>query len=133
MRDGELSLERVVSLALTASGVRRLSLPPWRLEEALQAGASADGPLAVRLSLWVEGRPWGPAVPNLETAVAALDRCGGLVWSDELRCYVVNEWWRQDTAGDLSMLDAASRKTVLRIAAELDRIEASAPSGRDAA
>lgn len=133
MRDTELDLERVVGLVLAATGVRRISLPPWRLEEAIQAGVSAEGPLAERLSLWVEERPWGPAVPGLETAVAALDRAGGLVWSDALRCYVVDEWWRRDTAGDLSTLDTASRKTVLRVAAELDRIEAAAPSGRDAA
>lgn len=128
-----LGLEEAVCLAVAAARVRRISLPPWRLEEALQVGASDAGALADRLSHWVKERPWGPTVPGLEAAVAALDCAGALVWSDELRCYVVDEWWRQHAERDLSTLDMASRKTVLRVAAELDRIEALAPSGRDAA
>lgn len=115
--------ERVLAACVAAADTPRLSVRPWRLEEALGSLARSESRAGMAAAAWVSHTRMGPAAPGLETVLAALHRRGAVVHSPRWRCLVVNPWWREDRRRELMALDPQSRDAIEQAGTLLDCLE----------
>jgi hypothetical protein len=119
-----LDREGLVAWVIALADTSRVSPRPWRLEEALARSCAEGDRASVVTRDWLKSAPSGSCAPGLDRMLARLARDGGLVYSEHLRSYVVDPWWRSARRDDVRDLDYDSRKTLTAMAVALDTLEA---------
>lgn len=125
-----LAPETLTRWCLGAAETTRVSLRPWRLEQALAVLAAGRSDLAVAAARWLVAGSGGPGAPGLELMLAKLNRDGALTYSSDWGCYVVDLWWRLEARSELAALDVADVTDVARAAELFDELEVANRSAR---
>ena len=127
MADGKASVDvtrdDVVAGCLALAATSRVSVRPWRIEEALTAATHRPSTAATVITDWAKLGGVGPSAPGLESIVTRLHRTGALVYSRDWRAFVVDPWWRSRHRERIQALDHDSLWSLTAAAQALDDLE----------